>query len=84
MQIKAGIQLRDVPAGMDAKNLANQIADILQTAMGLPVRVNVTDEDDPNQWNRLGMLKNLNKGVALPGDKTGFASDEDRINLYRR
>jgi|2_EtaG_2_1085320.scaffolds.fasta_scaffold286657_1 hypothetical protein len=83
MQTQASITLRNVPAGADADTIIRQLSDTLQKVLGTKVRVNVTDNNAPEEFDRLNVLKSLNKGISHSNLNTTLPQDRDRINLYR-
>jgi vacuolar-type H+-ATPase subunit E/Vma4 len=75
MQISVVADLRNVPERADVGNIADQLGQLLRRLTGANVKIVMNDMDSPGQWDRLNVLRELNRGIPMPGQRTQFTDD---------
>lgn len=85
MQVSITVNLQQVPHDQDAQTIGHALSSVVSGLVGGTVRVIVTDRDHGRQWDRWNVLREMNRGITLPGQTPALAGDEDdgQIHLFR-
>jgi len=85
MQVSITVNVHQVPQGHDAQAIGQALSSVVSGLVGGTVRVIVNDRDQSRQWDRWNVLREMNRGITLPGQDPAFegAEDDGQIHLFR-
>jgi hypothetical protein len=83
MDISIHITLNDIPDDMDMERVAEQLRTVAEGITQQRTRAFVHDRHAPGRYDRLTLLKSLNRNIGVTGDTTGFDDNSDRITIMR-
>ena len=83
MQVSITVNVHQVPQGQDAQAIGHALSSVVAGLVGGTTRVIVNDRDQSRQWDRWNVLREMNRGITLPGQEPGFDEDDGQIQLFR-
>lgn len=85
MQISVTVNLHQVAQDQDVQAVGHALSAVLTGLAGGTARVIVNDRDGARQYDRWNVVREMNRGITLPGQTPAFEGDEDdgQIHLFR-
>jgi len=83
MDIHINISLNGVSDDANIERIAEQLRTIAEGITNQSTRAYVHDRHTPGRYDRLTLLKSLNRTIGVTGDNIGFDDNSDRITLMR-
>jgi|10_taG_2_1085330.scaffolds.fasta_scaffold63711_2 hypothetical protein len=83
MDISIDITLNNVADGANVNAIAERLRAIAEGITQQETRIFVHDRNQPGRYDRLTLLRSLNRNIGVTGDTTGFDDNTDRINIIR-
>jgi len=83
MDISINISLDGVPDNANLQQITEQLRTIVESITQQPTRAYVHDRHAPGRYDRLTLLKSLNRNIGVTGDNVGFDDNSDRITIMR-
>ena len=83
MEISINIVLNNVSDSANIEQISERIRTLAESITQQSTRVFTHDRDAPGRYDRLTLLRSLNRNIGVTGDTTGFDDSSDRINIMR-
>ena len=83
MQVSITVNVHQVPQGQDAQTIGHALSSVVSGLVGGTTRVIVNDRDHGRQWDRWNVLREMNRGITLPGQSPEFEDTDGQISLFR-
>jgi hypothetical protein len=83
MEISINISLNNVDDNADLKKITEQLRTVAESITQQPARATAHDRNAPGRYDRLTLLRSLNRNIGVTGDTTSFDENSDRITIMR-
>ena len=83
MDISINISLDNVPDNANIEKITEQLRTIAENITQQSTIATAHDRNAPGRYDRLTLLKSLNRNIGVTGDNTGFDDNTDRITIMR-